>query len=57
MTLEIPILGHSKTSERNVPGNSGTGVPLVVNYNSFLSRLGQVIIKNFCFRYQDEEVK
>ena len=55
--LESPSLGRSKTSERSVSGNGGTGVPLVVNYNSILCRLGQVIRKNLCFLYQDEEVK
>ena len=46
---EIPSLGRSKTSERNELGNDGTGVPLVVNYNPFLSRLEQEIHKNLCF--------
>ena len=55
--LESPSLGHSKTSERSVSGNVETGVPLVVNYNPILCRLGQVIRKNLCFQYQDEEVK
>ena len=55
--LESPSLGRSKTSERSVSGNCGTGVPLVVNYNPALCRLGQVIRKNLCFLYQDEEVK
>ena len=40
--LETPSLGCSKISEK-----SGTGVPLMVNYNLFLSRLGQVICKNW----------
>ena len=44
-TLETPSLGCSKTSKRSVPGNGGTGVILVVNYNPFLSCLGQVISK------------
>ena len=34
--LETPSLGRSKTSERSVPSNSRTGVPLVFNYNPFL---------------------
>ena len=55
--LESPSLGRSKTSERSVSGNGGTGVPLVVNYNPILYRSGQVIRKNLCFLYQDEEVK
>ena len=55
--FESPSLGRSKTSERSVSGNCGTGVPLVVNYNPALCRLGQVIRKNLCFQYQDEEVK
>ena len=54
---EIPSLGRSKTSERNERVNDATGVPLVVNYNPFLSGLGQTIHKNLCFSYQDEEVK
>ena len=55
--LESPSLGRSKTSERSVSGNCGKGVPLVVNYNPILCRLGQVIRKNPSFLYQDEEVK
>ena len=55
--LESPSLDHSKTSERRVSGNCGTGVPLVVNYNPILCRLGQVLRKNFCFLCQDEKVK
>ena len=47
--LETPSLGRSKTSERSVSGNCGTRVPLVVNYNPILCRLGQVIRKNLCF--------
>ena len=39
---KTPLLGRSKTSEKNGPGNGGTGVPLVVKYNPFLSCLGQV---------------
>ena len=38
--LESPSLGRSKTSERSVSGNCGTGVLLVVNYNPVLCRLG-----------------
>ena len=49
--------GRSNTSERSVSGNCGTGVPLVVNYNPALCCLGQVIRKNLCFLYQDEEIK
>ena len=48
-TLESSSLGRSKTSERSVSGNCGTRVPLVVNYNPILCRLGQVIRKNLCF--------
>ena len=55
--LESPSLDHSKTSERRVSGNCGTGVPLVVNYNPILCRLGQVLRKNFCFLCQYEKVK
>ena len=55
--LESSSLGCSNTSERSVSGNCGTGVPLVVNCNPILCRLGQVIRKNLCFLYQDEEVK
>ena len=55
--LESPSLGHSKTSERSVSGNYGTVVPLVVNCNPVLCCLGQVIHKNLCFLYQNEEVK
>ena len=51
--LESPSLGQSKASERSVLGNHGTGVPLVVNCNPILCRLGQVIRKNLCFLYQD----
>ena len=52
--LESSSLGCSNTSERSVSGNCGTGVPLVVNCNPILCRLGQVIRKNLCFLYQDE---
>ena len=38
--LENPSLCCSKTSERSVSGNYGTGVPLVVNCNPALCRLG-----------------
>ena len=55
--LESPSLGRSKTSERSVSGNCRAGVVLVVNYNPILCRLGQVIRKNPCFLYQDQEVK
>ena len=55
--LESPSLGRSKTSERSVSGNCRAGVALVVNYNPILCRLGQVIRKNLCFLYQDEEFK
>ena len=49
MALETSSLGRSKTSERSVPGNGGTGVPLAINRNTFLSRLGQVMRENICF--------
>ena len=55
--LGTPSLGRSKTSERSSLSNSGTGVPLVVSCNYFLSGLGQFIRKSLCFLYQDEEVK
>ena len=55
--LESPSLGCSKTSERSVSGNGGTEVCLVVNFNPIFYLLGQVICKNLCFLYQDEEVK
>ena len=48
-TLEIPLLGCSKTSERSVSGNGGAWVPLVANYNPVLCHLGQVIRKNVLF--------
>ena len=57
MSLESPSLGRSKTSERSLSGNCGTGVPLVVNYNPIICCLGQVIFKNLCFLFPDEEVK
>ena len=41
---ETPSIGRLKTFERKVPKR--TGVPLVINYSPFLSRLGQVIHKN-----------
>ena len=50
MTLKSPLLDHSKTSERSVSGNCGTGVPLVVNYNPILCFLGQIIHK-YLFLY------
>ena len=56
-TLESPSLGCSKTSERSVSGNGGTGVPLVVNYNPIPCCLGQVRRKNLRFLYQDKKVK
>ena len=49
-------LGRSKTSERSVSSNGGTGVPLVVNYDPILCHLRDIIRKNLCFLYQDEEV-
>ena len=55
--LETPTLVCSETFETSAPGNGGIEVPLVVNQNPFLSCLGQVIRKNLCFLYQDEEVK
>ena len=55
--LESPSFGCSKTSERSVSGNYGTRVLLVVHYKPILCRLGQVIRKNLCFLYQDEEFK
>ena len=55
--FESPSLGRSKTSARSVSGNCRTGVPLVANHNPALCHLGQVIRKNLCFQYQDEEVK
>ena len=55
--FEIPSSDRSKTSERSVLGNCENLVPLAVNYNPILCRLGQDIRKNFCFLYQDEEVK
>ena len=47
--LESPSLGCSKTSERSVSGNGGTGVPLVVNYNPTFCRFAQVIRKSLFF--------
>lgn len=44
-------LGCTKTSERNVPGNGGTGVPLVIEQSQFPNRYWQVIRKilfSFC---------
>ena len=55
--LESPSLGRTKISERSTSGNCGTREPLVVNYNPILCHLGQVIRKNLCFLYQDQEVK
>ena len=40
--LETPLLGRSNTSERSIPDNGRTEVPLIVNYNPFLIPLGQV---------------
>ena len=40
--FESNSLGQSKTSERIVSSNGGTGVPLAVNKNPILFRLGQV---------------
>lgn len=31
-------LGCVKTSERNIPGNGGTGVPLVIEQSQFPNR-------------------
>ena len=56
-TFESPSLGQSKTSERIVSDNGGTGVPLLVHKNPILFRLVQVMRKHLCFLYQDEEVK
>ena len=49
--LESPSLGRSKTSERSVSGNGGTGVPVVVNYNPIFCRFVQVIRKSLFFFY------
>ena len=54
---ESPLLGRSKAFERSAPDNCGTGVLLFVNCNPVLCRLGQVICKNLCFLYEDEEFK
>ena len=54
--LESPSLGCSKTSERSVSRNCGTGVPLLVNCNPIIYCLGQVICKNLCFLCQDEPI-
>ena len=54
--FESPSLGRSKTSEKSVLGNGGTRVTLVVNYTPIFCHLGQVMHKNLCFPYQDEEV-
>ena len=53
--LHLVVLKHLKVYQ--VLPNCGTGVPLVVNCNPALCRLGQAIRKNLCFLYQDEEVK
>ena len=50
----LPSLGRS---DRSVSGNCGTRAPLVANYNPAVRCLGQVICKNPCFLYQDEEAK
>ena len=55
--LENPSLGRSKTSERNILGNGGTGLSLVVNDNPILCCLGQVIRKDLFLLYQHGEVK
>ena len=54
---ESPLLGRSKAFERSASDNCGTGVLLFVNCNPILCRLGQVICKNLCFLYEDEEFK
>ena len=54
--LYIPSWHYSRTSERTVSGNCGTGAPLVVNYNPIICHFGQVISQNLCFLYQDEEL-
>ena len=54
--LESPALGRSKTSKRDVSGNCGTGVPLVVNYNPVLCPLGKVIRKNLFFYIKMKKV-
>ena len=51
--LHWVVLKHLKS----VLGNGGTRVTLVVNYTPILCHLGQVMRKNLCFPYQDEEVK
>lgn len=55
--LETPSWDRPEVSEGNIPGNHETWPPLVVKYNLFVSRPGQVIWKNLCFPYEDEEVK
>ena len=55
--LENPSLGRSKTSERNILGNGGTGLSLVVNDNPILRCLGQVICKDLFLLHQHGEVK
>ena len=44
--FESNSLGQSKTSERIVSSNGGTGVPLAVNKNPILFRLGQVKLQD-----------
>lgn len=53
--LETLLLSFPKVSERIVPGNSGTVVPLAVIYNSFFTSLVSIILKNICILHQDEE--
>ena len=36
--LKVLLLGRSKTSEKSVSGNGGTGIPLMVDYNPILCR-------------------
>ena len=55
--LETLLLSFPKVSERIVPGNSGTVVPLAVIHNSFFTSLVSVILKNICILHQDEELK
>ena len=50
--FETSSLDCSKTCERTITDNDGTGVLVGFNKNLFLSRLGQVLCKNLCFLYQ-----
>ena len=50
-------LGCAKTSERNLPGNGGTGVPLVIKQSPFPERYGQVIRKSLYFLQRNEAVQ